>query len=59
MVEVNLGAKMDELMQHVSRVLGYRSTSAQLRDVIEGQAKRLVENGTLRWRGDHLIPAKQ
>jgi very-short-patch-repair endonuclease len=44
-VNGNLGATVPELVMHVSRQLGYRSTSAQLRAVIEDRIDYLVRNG--------------
>ena len=46
-VQKNLGATIDELVLHVSRQLGYRSTSAQLRATIEGEVDGLLEEQVL------------
>jgi very-short-patch-repair endonuclease len=47
-VRANLGATIGELVLHVSRQLGYRSTSAQLRAVIEDRVASLVSNGKVK-----------
>jgi hypothetical protein len=57
-VAENLGATMEELIQCVSRKLGFRSTSAQLREVIEERARRLLEDRALEWRGEHISIAQ-
>jgi hypothetical protein len=44
-VGANLGATVAELVQRVSRQLGYRSTSAQLRAVIEDRVEAVVKAG--------------
>lgn len=46
-VERNLGATIDELVLHVSRQLGYRSTSAQLRALIEDRIEDLLKKRSL------------
>lgn len=47
-VKINLGASVPELVLQVSRQLGYRSTSAQLRAVIEDRIDGLVGSGKVR-----------
>jgi very-short-patch-repair endonuclease len=56
-VKENLGARLEELVLCVSRKFGFRNTSAQLREVIEARAKRLIEVGTLVRRGDDVVLA--
>lgn len=46
-VEANLGATEEELVLHVSRQLGYRSTSAQLRTLIEDRIENMVQANSL------------
>lgn len=53
-VKANLGADLEELIVCVSRKFGYRSTSAQLREVIERRVHRLIESGSLCWNGEHI-----
>lgn len=53
-----LGATLEELIQCVSRKFGFRSTSAQLRDVIEDRTRRLLKDGALEWRGEHIASAR-
>lgn len=55
-VTENLGATMEELIQCVSRKFGFRSTSSQLRGVIESRTHKLIENGAFEWRGEHISP---
>lgn len=57
LVKDNLGATMDEIIQSVARQLGYKSTSAQLRVVIEDRAKHLVDDGHLNANGGVLTLA--
>lgn len=54
-VEDNLGAKAEELVTMVSRQLGYKSTSPQLRRVILDRCEALVEAGRLASKGDLLV----
>lgn len=46
-VQKNLGATTDELVLHVSRQLGYRSTSAQLRAIVEDEIDGLLKEQVL------------
>lgn len=57
LVKDNLGATMDEVIQFVARQLGYKSTSAQLRAVIEDRAQLLVERGALSLNNGVLVIA--
>lgn len=50
----NLGATLEELVLCVSRKFGYRNTSAQLREIIEARARRLISEGSFQWQGEHL-----
>ncbi len=50
----NLGATLEELVLCVSRKFGYRSTSAQLREIIEARVHRLIDEGSFQWQGEHL-----
>ena len=54
-VRANLGATIDELVLHISRKLGYRSTSAQLRALFEDRVNDLLQNGKLRTSGELFI----
>jgi len=54
-VQNNLGAKAEELVTIVSRQLGYKSTSPQLRRVILDRCETLVGEGRLASRGDLLV----
>jgi len=54
LVKENLGATLDEIALHVSRRLGYRTTSAQLRAALVARAETLVANGVLHLRGSVL-----
>ncbi|GLK69782.1 hypothetical protein GCM10008179_34200 [Hansschlegelia plantiphila] len=46
-VTTNFGATREEVVVAVSRLLGFKATSAQLRDVILAQVERLVADETL------------
>ena len=50
-VVANFGAEQDELIQAVARLLGFASTSAQLREVVETAVADLVNSGQLRMDG--------
>jgi very-short-patch-repair endonuclease len=58
-VDDNFGAPRDELIQAVSRLLGYQSLSAQLRQCIALQLDRALESGLLVERDGLIVsPAK-
>jgi very-short-patch-repair endonuclease len=46
-VEQNLGADREEAITSVSRAVGFRATSAQLRGIIEQQIQLLLDSGEL------------
>lgn len=54
LVKENLGATFDEVSLHVSRRLGYRTTSAQLRAALVMRAEALVAKRVLELRGGVL-----
>lgn len=56
-VSANFGATVGELVLRVSRQLGYRSTSAQLRSVIEDRVESLVKAGTAKEMNGLICPA--
>jgi hypothetical protein len=55
LVKENLGATLNEVALHVSRQLGYRTTSAQLRAALVGRAEELVSKGKLELRSGVLV----
>jgi len=55
LVKENLGATLNEIALHVSRQLGYRTTSAQLRAALVARSEDLVSNGKLELRGGVLV----
>lgn len=57
LVKDNLGATLDEVALHVSRRLGYRTTSAQLRAGLTERVEALVAIGALELRGGTLTLA--
>lgn len=59
LVRENLGATHDEVALHVSRKLGYRTTSAQLRAVLIARTEALVSRGRLEFRSGNLSMASQ
>ncbi|WP_223262616.1 DUF3320 domain-containing protein [Sphingobium sp. SCG-1] len=56
-VRENFGATADQVVQAVSRALGIRSTSAQVKGVILEAVEAEVGAGRLAWQGDMLVPA--
>lgn len=56
-VSANLGATVGELVLRVSRQLGYRSTSAQLRAVIEDRVENVVKAGKVKESNGLIRPA--
>lgn len=54
LVRENLGATLDEVALHVSRKLGYRTTSAQLRAALIARTEALVSKGRLELRSGSL-----
>lgn len=54
LVEVNFGAGREQLAIEVARLLGFKSTSAQLRGVIDFHIQELLSAGQLQEAGDHL-----
>lgn len=57
LVKENLGATLEEVALHVSRKLGYRTTSAQLRAALIARTEALVSNGRLELRSGSLSVA--
>lgn len=57
LVKENLGATLDEVALHVSRKLGYRTTSAQLRAALIARTEALVSKGRLEMRSGSLSVA--
>ena len=57
-VRRNLGATRDEIVVAVARALGFKSTSAQLRDIITGQVDGLPASGDLVAKGGVLVQPK-
>jgi very-short-patch-repair endonuclease len=55
-IAANLGASPGELVLRVSRQLGYRSTSAQLRAVIEDRISSVVKTGKAREVNGLIVP---
>lgn len=54
LVRENFGATEDEVIQALSRQLGYKATSSQLREVLARRIDVLKSNGTLRLE-DHIL----
>lgn len=58
LVETNFGASREQLPSEVARLLGFKSTSAQLREIIELQIQELLRGGKLQETGNHLTKIK-
>ena len=54
-VRGNFGGSQDEIAQTVSRLLGFRATSAQLREVVQSAITALTQAAILAQRGDLLV----
>ena len=52
--EVHFGATLEETINGVSRLLGFKATSAQLRQLVEGAIEQAVADGGLVRNGDFL-----
>jgi hypothetical protein len=55
LVRENLGATLDEVALHVSRRLGFRTTSAQLRAALVGRTESLLARGALDLRNGLVV----
>lgn len=55
LIEANFGASHSQLPTEVARLLGFKATSVQLREVIEPQIQELLSSGKLQEMGDHLM----
>nr|WP_157872516.1 DUF3320 domain-containing protein [Bradyrhizobium sp. ORS 278] len=53
-IEQNFGAEEDQLIQAVARLFGFGSTSAQLREAVQGSLAHLLQSGRLRREGELL-----
>jgi hypothetical protein len=47
LIENNFGATMSQVTTEVARLLGYKSTSPQLKEIIETQLSELVNEGVI------------
>jgi very-short-patch-repair endonuclease len=56
-VRINFGATNDQVIQAVSRTLGFKSTSPQLRETIQAAIEDAVANGALLRQGEMLTAA--
>ncbi|HEU4826368.1 MAG TPA: hypothetical protein VFS85_07810, partial [Dongiaceae bacterium] len=52
--EAHLGATSEEIVNGVSRLVGFKATSAQLRQIIESATNQSVLDGGLVQQGDVL-----
>lgn len=46
-INTSMGGTTEQVVQTVSRMLGFKSTSSQLRNFINGRKQSLVANGKL------------
>ncbi|MGO4551235.1 DUF3320 domain-containing protein [Lysobacter sp. 2RAF19] len=58
-VNANHGATVPELVLHVSRQLGYKSTSVQLRSVIEDRVDAVVRAAKVRFENNMIVPLQR
>jgi very-short-patch-repair endonuclease len=54
-VRANLGGSQDQVIGSVLRLLGFRSSSAQLRHVVQLAINDLIEEGFLERQGEYLV----
>ena len=54
-VRGSYGASQEEITQAVSRALGFRATSGQLRSVLESRVGALLSDGVLRRDGERIV----
>ncbi len=54
-VRTNLGGSQDEVSLAVSRLLGFKATSAQLREAVQSAVTALISQGMLMQHGDYLV----
>lgn len=53
-VQVNIGVSRDEAVTEAARLFGFKSTSSQLRQVIDGEVQAMSEQGSLEERNGKL-----
>ncbi|MGJ4927000.1 DUF3320 domain-containing protein [Bradyrhizobium sp. HKCCYLS2038] len=58
-VEQNFGAEEDQLIQAVARLFGFGSTSAQLREAVQGSLATLLDAGRLHREGELLTKPQE
>jgi very-short-patch-repair endonuclease len=58
-VGMHFGMKNDEVISEVSRLFGFKSTSSQLKEVIQTQVKNLIGGGVLVQRDSNLELAER
>lgn len=56
-VRSSLGGGQDEIAQAVSHLLGFKATSAQLREAVQSAITALVADRTLTQQGSYLVLA--
>jgi very-short-patch-repair endonuclease len=54
-VDANFGATQEQIIQAVSRLLGFKSTSPQLRDLFVGLIGKMIDDGTLTPQGTIIV----
>jgi hypothetical protein len=54
-VRANLGASQEQLVSTVLRLLGFKSTSVQLREVVQSAIRKLTASGMLAHQGELLM----
>ncbi|PZQ12334.1 MAG: helicase [Ancylobacter novellus] len=54
-INTNFGASQNEIVVTLSRLLGFKATSSQLRDVIDQEIAKLLVDGSVTQNGDLLV----
>lgn len=54
-VRKNFGARNDEIILAVSRSLGFKATSSQLREIIQARIEAMLQRAALSQQGDNLV----
>jgi hypothetical protein len=56
LVAEHIGVHREEIGQLIAKILGFKATSAKLKDLIEKELARMVEENFVRLRDEKLFP---